>query len=60
MAALVTGKLAPDFTLPTLDGKQFSLHDLRQRGPVVLAFFKVSCPVCQYAFPMYERVAHAH
>ncbi len=60
MAALVTGKLAPDFTLPTLDGKQVSLHDLRQRGPVVLAFFKVTCPVCQYAFPMYERIAQAH
>jgi cytochrome c biogenesis protein CcmG, thiol:disulfide interchange protein DsbE len=60
MAALVTGKLAPDFTLPTLDGRQLSLHDLRQRGPVVLAFFKVSCPVCQYAFPMYERMAQAH
>ncbi len=60
MAALVTGKLAPDFTLPALDGKQVSLHELRQRGPVVLAFFKVTCPVCQYAFPMYERIAQAH
>lgn len=59
MAAIVTGKLAPDFTLPTLDGEQVSLHDLRQRGPVVLAFFKVSCPVCQYAFPFYERMAQA-
>ncbi len=60
MAALVTGKLAPDFTLPALDGKQVSLHELRQRGPVVLAFFKVTCPVCQYAVPMYERIAQAH
>jgi len=60
MAALVTGKLAPDFTLPTPDGKQVSLHDLRQHGPVVLAFFKISCPVCQFAFPMYERLAQAH
>ena len=55
MAALVTGTLAPDFTLPTLDGKKVSLHELLQHGPVVLAFFKVSCPVCQYAFPLYER-----
>ena len=60
MAALVTGKLAPDFTLPTLDGKKLSLHELLQHGPVVLAFFKISCPVCQYAFPMYERLAKAH
>src|SRR5208337_4664326 len=60
MPALVTGKLAPDFTLPTTDGKQVSLHDLLQHGPVVLAFFKVSCPVCQFAFPLYERIAQAH
>jgi peroxiredoxin len=60
MAALVTGKLAPDFTLPTLDGKKVSLHELLQHGPVVLAFFKVSCPVCQYAFPLYQRLAGAN
>ncbi len=60
MAALVTGKLAPAFTLTTTEGKTVNLQDLLQRGPVVLAFFKVSCPVCQYAFPMYERMAKAH
>jgi peroxiredoxin len=60
MAALVTGKIAPEFTLSTTDGKTVNLHELLQRGPVVLAFFKVSCPVCQYAFPMYERLAQAH
>ena len=60
MAALVTGKLAPDFTLPTTEGKKVNLHELLQHGPVVLAFFKISCPVCQYAFPMYERLARAH
>ena len=60
MAALEAGTLAPDFTLPTLDGHQVSLKKLLQRGPVVLAFFKVSCPVCQYAFPFYERLFHAN
>jgi peroxiredoxin len=60
MAALVTGKLAPDFTLTTTDGKTVNLRELLQRGPVVLAFFKASCPVCQYAFPLYERIAKAH
>ena len=60
MAALVTGKLAPDFILPTLDGKPVSLHQRLKQGPVVLAFFKISCPVCQYAFPLYERMARAH
>ena len=60
MAALQAGTLAPDFTLPTLEGNQVSLTELLHRGPVVLAFFKDSCPVCQYAFPMYERLAQAY
>ena len=60
MAALEAGTLAPDFTLPTLEGNQVSLTQLLHRGPVVLAFFKDSCPVCQYAFPLYERMAHAN
>ena len=60
MAALGTGIVAPDFTLSTVDGKQVSLHDALAQGPVVLAFFKISCPVCQYAFPFYERLYRAH
>ena len=56
MPALDAGVLAPDFTLPTVDGKQVSLKEVLQKGPVLLAFFKVSCPVCQYAFPFYERI----
>lgn len=55
MAALNTGTKAPDFTLPTTDGESFSLKDALTRGPVVLAFFKITCPVCQYAFPYYDR-----
>ena len=27
-----------------------------QQGPVVAAFFKVSCPVCQFTFPFLERI----
>lgn len=60
MATLVPGKLAPGFTLKTVGGKAVSLADLLQQGSVVLAFFKVSCPVCQYAFPLYERLYQAH
>lgn len=56
MPALVVGKKAPDFTLSTMDGKPFSLRDALTRGPVVAAFFKISCPVCQYAFPFLERI----
>jgi peroxiredoxin len=60
MAALTMGTLAPDFTLPTMDGKQFSLKDALARGPVLAAFFKISCPVCQFAFPFLERIFKAH
>jgi len=60
MAALTAGTSAPDFMLQTMDGKQFSLRDALARGPVVAAFFKVSCPVCQYTFPFLERVYKAH
>jgi peroxiredoxin len=56
MSVLATGTAAPDFKLNALDGKAFSLKDALARGPVVLAFFKVSCPTCQYAFPFYERL----
>ncbi len=60
MPALGAGVVAPDFTLSTVDGKQLSLKDLLKNGPVLLAFFKVSCPVCQYAFPFFERIFQAN
>jgi cytochrome c biogenesis protein CcmG/thiol:disulfide interchange protein DsbE len=60
MAALTAGKSAPDFKLQTMDGKQFSLRDALAQGPVVAAFFKASCPVCQYAFQFLERIYAAY
>jgi peroxiredoxin len=60
MAALATGTMAPEFELKTLDGKPFSLNSTLASGPVVLAFFKVSCPTCQYAFPFFERLHRAY
>jgi len=60
MTALTVGAKAPGFELKTLDGKKFSLSDELARGPVVLAFFKVSCPTCQYALPFLERLYKAY
>lgn len=60
MKALATGVKAPDFELKALDGKRFSLSQALAQGPVVLAFFKVSCPVCQFAFPFLERLHQAY
>jgi len=59
MAALAAGAQAPDFTLPAMDSSQQSLKDLLERGPVVAFFFKISCPVCQYAAPFIERIYKA-
>ena len=60
MAALSAGKAAPAVSLPTLDGQNFSLEESLRRGPVVLAFFKVTCPVCQFTLPYLERIYQAH
>jgi peroxiredoxin len=56
MAALEAGKQAPQFELPAMDGSTFSLQEALSRGPVLAVFFKISCPVCQYALPYFERV----
>ncbi len=56
MTHIVAGNSAPGFSLQSLDGKEYSLNDLLQRSPVVAAFFKASCPVCQFTFPFLERL----
>ena len=56
MTHIVPGNVAPGFSLKSLDGKEFSLSAALRRGPVVLAFFKVSCPVCKFTFPFLQRL----
>jgi peroxiredoxin len=60
MPALTAGVQAPDIQLSFIDGTRFSLDDALKQGPVVAAFFKVSCPVCQLAFPYVERIFKAY
>ena len=60
MAKVHAGNKAPDFELQDLDGKGVSLREALRRGPVVAAFFKVSCPVCQFTFPFLERLFQAY
>jgi peroxiredoxin len=60
MAALSPGTKAPDISLAAVNGSTFSLQDALKKGPVVAAFFKVSCPVCQYAFPYLERLHQSY
>jgi peroxiredoxin len=58
--ALPSGVKAQEFALTSIDGKPVILSDVLKRGPAFLAFFKVSCPTCQYAFPYLERLSQIH
>jgi len=56
MSALPAGKSAPKFSLTTATGEKLSLADALTKGPVLAAFFKVSCPTCQFTLPFLERI----
>lgn len=56
MAALQPGSKAPAISLKTIDGEPMNLAEALKKGPVLAAFFKVSCPVCQFTFPFLERL----
>lgn len=60
MAALTSGTTAPDFALPSMSGGQFQLQSALEKGPVLASFFKISCPVCQYAFPFVDRLYRSY
>jgi peroxiredoxin len=49
---LAEGTGAPDFQLGN-----WRLSEALRRGPVLLAFFKISCPTCQLTFPFLQRLA---
>jgi len=56
MNQLAEGVRAPDFELKTIDGRGFRLSHALGTGPVVLAFYKASCPTCQFTFPYLQRI----
>lgn len=61
MVAIIPGTRAPQVLLSTTTGSALNLADaLSQHKYVVLAFFKVSCPVCQFTFPYLERLKRLH
>ena len=53
---LEPGSRAPEFRLELLSGGAGTLTEILTGGPVLLAFFKISCPVCQMTFPFLERI----
>lgn len=52
---LAPGSPVPALSPAGLDGGNLSLAAVA--GPALLAFFKVSCPTCQFTFPYLERIA---
>lgn len=57
MTHIDAGNIAPSFELKSLEGREYNLRSLLKAGPVVVAFFKVSCPVCQFTLPYVQRLA---
>ena len=49
--------LAPKFELRDARGGKRSLDELIAHGPIALAFFHTSCPVCQLSLPFLDRIA---
>jgi peroxiredoxin len=56
MSALAPGKMAPPISLRTLTGETATLEKALKKGPVMVAFFKVSCPTCQFSAPFLDRL----
>jgi peroxiredoxin len=50
------GTHAPEFRLARLGGGEATLSELLTNGPILLAFFKVTCPICQLTFPFLDRI----
>lgn len=53
---LQAGSRAPEFRLELVSGGSTTLSEILTGGPALLAFFKISCPVCQMTFPFLERI----
>ncbi|MCI0352345.1 MAG: TlpA family protein disulfide reductase [Acidobacteriales bacterium] len=60
MTSVSTGQSGPQFSLADIKGREHALAEALKKGPVVLAFFKISCPVCQFTFPFIERIHRAY
>lgn len=53
------GDRAPRLDLVSPDGRRQPLEELWSGAAVVLVVFKISCPVCQLALPVLERISGA-
>ncbi len=60
MTKVLADHQAPNFALNGTNGQPFALGEALKKGPVVAAFFKITCPVCQFTFPFLERLYKAY
>lgn len=58
MKGVARGDLAPAFELPDLEGRRIRFEPTGP-GYKLLIFYKNSCPTCQYAMPVYDRLARS-
>ncbi len=56
LSTLPAGEPAPPISLKDTNSQTFLLEEALKKGPVLAAFFKVSCPTCQFTFPFLERM----
>jgi peroxiredoxin len=56
---LAAGDRAPEFTLRDAAGASHKLADELANGPVLLALYKIGCPVCQLTLPYLNRLPTA-
>jgi peroxiredoxin len=59
-ATLAAGAQAPPIELPDTQGRRVAVSSFLKNGPVLAAFYKVSCPVCQFTLPFVERIYKAY
>ena len=52
-------ELAPNFTLSTIDGKEFRLSEYKGR-PVLINFFASWCLPCREEMPTLEKIVHEY
>jgi len=53
---LQAGAAAPEICLNSLEGRPFRLEEELRKSPVLLVFYKISCPTCQFTLPFLERL----
>jgi peroxiredoxin len=54
---LASGAAGPSFQLKDTQGRPWRSSELLENGPMLLFFFKISCPVCQLIAPFMERLS---